>query len=207
MTLTLFHHPFSRASTTIWALEELGEPYELRFIDVLGGEQKKPELLSLNPMGKLPTLVDEDVVITEAAAIALYLADRYALGRLAPPPDAPQRGPYLRWSFFAPSVLEPSVTCRANDWSFKASSVGWGSYEATIAAMKSALAGGFILGETFSMADVVLGGTIRTLMQFDLLDKDPVFTGYADRLAERPALQRADARNAAIAQAHGLGEG
>lgn len=204
MTITLFHHPFSRANGMIWALEELGEPYALRFVDVLGGGQKTPEILALNPMGKLPTLLDGEVVVTEAAAIGLYLADKYALGRLAPQPDAPERGAYLRWSLFSPSVLEPSVMCKANDWSFRESAAGWGNYDAMIKALKSALAGGYILGDTFSMADVILGGTIRTLMQFDMLEKDPVFVSYAERLSKRPASQRADARNAAIAQEHGL---
>ena len=63
-------------------------------------------------MGKLPTLVDGDLVVTEAAAIALYLADRYAPGRLAPALDDPRRGTYLRWSFFAPSVIEPAVMAK-----------------------------------------------------------------------------------------------
>src|SRR5688572_12812227 len=106
MSLVLHYHPFSRASGTVWALEEVGLPYELRFVDILKGAQKSPEILALNPMGKLPILSDGDQVVTEAAAIALYLADRYAPDRLAPRIDDPARGTYLRWSFFSPSVIE-----------------------------------------------------------------------------------------------------
>lgn len=204
MTITLFHHPFSRAAGTVWALEELGEPYELRFVDILAGEQKKAELTALNPMGKLPTLLDGDAVVTEAAAIGIYLADKYALGRLAPPLDAPQRATYLRWSLFSPSVVEPGVMAKVNDWSFRDGSAGWGNYDSMIVAMKSAIAGGFILGETFSMADVIFGGTLRYLLQFGLLEKDPAFTAYMERLSKRPALQRADERNAAIVKERGL---
>lgn len=204
MTITLFHHPFSRAAGTVWALEELGEPYELRFVDILAGAQKNPELTALNPMGKLPTLLDGDAVVTEAAAIGIYLADKYALGRLAPSLDAPERATYLRWSFFSPSVAEPGVMAKVNTWSFREGAAGWGNYDSMLRAMKSAIEGGFILGETFSMADVIFGGTLRYLLQFGLLEKDAAFIAYVERLSKRPALQRADKRNAAIAKERGL---
>ena len=80
MSIVLYHHPFSRAANVVWMLEELGTPYELRFVDLMKGVQKTPEITALNPMGKLPILVDGETVITEAAAIGLYLADRYSLG-------------------------------------------------------------------------------------------------------------------------------
>lgn len=204
MSIVLFHHPFSRAVGALWMLEEVGVPYELRFVDILRGEQKQRELLTLNPMGKLPTLTDGDVVVTELAAIGLYLADRYAPGKLAPALDDPRRGTYFRWSLFAPSVIEPGVMAKLNGWEYRESAAGWGSYDAMIAAMKGALTGKFLLGDTFSMADVIFGGTLRYLMQVNLLPADPVFTAYVERLAERPALQRADARNAAIVEERGL---
>lgn len=204
MTITLYHHPFSRAAGTLWMLEEVGQPYELRFIDILAGEQKQPELVALNPMGKLPTLVDGETVVTEAAAIGLYLADRYAAGRLAPPLDDPRRGTYLRWSCFSPSVIEPGLMAKLEGWKYREGSAGWGSYDAMIRAMKSALGGDYILGDEFSMADVIFGGTIRYMLMVKLLESDPVFTAYAERLSARPALQRADARNAEIVQQRGL---
>ena len=109
MSISLYYHPYSRAAGTLWALEEAGVDYDLKVIDIMKGEQKGPDLVSKNPMGKLPTLVDGDVVVTEAAAIALYLADRYQPGKLAPAPDDPLRATYLRWAFFAPSVIEGSL--------------------------------------------------------------------------------------------------
>jgi len=71
MSLVLYHHPYSRAASVLWMLEELGVDYELRFVDLLSGAHKTPELLALNPMGKLPILTDGDQVITEVAAIGL----------------------------------------------------------------------------------------------------------------------------------------
>jgi glutathione S-transferase len=203
--ITLYHHPFSRAAGTLWALEEVGQPYELAFVDIMKGGQKAPEILAINPMGKLPTLTDGDVVVAEAAAIALYLADRYASGTLAPKLDDPRRATYLRWSFYAPSVIEPGATAKLNKWEFKPGQVGWGDFASMIAAMEYAIAGKqFILGDTFSIADVVFGGTVRFMLQFKMIEPTPTLSEYVDRLNQRPALQRADARNAAITAEHGL---
>jgi glutathione S-transferase len=203
--ITLYHHPFSRAAGTVWALEEIGQPYELKFVDMPKGAHKAPEILALNPMGKLPILTDGDAVVTEAAAICLYLADRYASGRLAPPLDDPRRATYLRWALFAPSVIEPGSMAKLSKWEFKPGQAGWGDYESMVKAMETALHGrDFILGDTFSMADVVFGGTLRYMLRFKMLEERPVFTAYADRLAQRPGLQRADARNAAVMAERGL---
>ena len=205
MSLTLHYHPYSRAAGTLWPLEEAGQPYELKIVDILKGEQKQPGLVAINPMGKLPTLVDGDLVLTEAAAIALYLADRYAPGRLAPALDDPRRGTYLRWSFFAPSVIEPAVMAKVSGWEVKEVAAGWGNYASMIATAKSALARGpFLLGEEFSMADVVFGGTLRFMIGFKQIEPDPVFTAYIERLEQRPALQRAEARNQAMRKELGL---
>ncbi|MEP7052993.1 MAG: glutathione S-transferase family protein [Pseudomonadota bacterium] len=205
MSITLYYHPFSRAANVIWMLEEIETPYELRVVDIMKGEQKGPELLALNPMGKLPTLTDAGAVVTEGAAIALYLADRYSYGKLAPQVDDPLRAPYLRWSFFAPSVVEPGALARSAGWAYKESQAGWGGHAAMIAAMESALAGrAFLLGDHFSMADCVFGGTLRFMLMTKMLDATPAFTAYAERLAARPALQRADAKNNAMRETLGL---
>jgi glutathione S-transferase len=206
MAITLYHHPYSRAANVVWVLEELGVPYELRFVDIMKGAQKAPEIVALNPMGKVPILTDGDLVVTEAAAIALYLADRYSLGKLAPSPDDPARAAYLRWSLFSPSVIEPAVAAKPSGGQFKPSQVGWGTYENVMAAMESAIAGkSYVLGDRFSMADCIFGGAVRFLLRFKAIEATPTFAAYAERLAARPAAQRADARNAAIAKEHGLG--
>jgi glutathione S-transferase len=208
MSIVLYHHPFSRASNVVWMLEEVGVPYEIRHVDIMGGAHKAPEIVALNPMGKLPILTEGDVVVTESAAIGLYLADRHAYGRLAPRVDDPARGTYLRWSLFAPSVIEPGAMAKMSGWEFKASQAGWGSHEAMLSAMESAIANrAFILGDTFSMADIIFGGTVRYMLTFKMLEPRPAFTAYAGRLASRPALQRSEARNAAIREERGLNRG
>lgn len=205
MSIVLYHHPYSRAAAVVWMLEEVGVDYELRFVDLLSGAHKAPELMALNPMGKLPILTDGDQVVTEVAAIGLYLADRYALGRLAPKLEDPQRGTYLRWSFFAPSVIEPASLAKANGWTAKPSQAGWGTYESMVSAIEFAISGReFLLGDGFSMADAIFGGTVRYMLRFNMLEARPSIVAYADRLAARPALQRADARNAAVIEERGL---
>lgn len=204
--LTLYYHPFSRAAGVLWPLEEVGEPYELKYIDLAKGEQKAPELVALNPMGKIPVLVDGDAVITESAAISLYLADRYASGRLAPRLDDPRRGTYLRWSLFAPSVIEPGAMAKLAGWQYKPGQAGWGSFDEMITAVEHALAGReYLLGDTFSMADVIFGGTLRYMLRFKMLPANPTIAAYVERLSARPACQAADAKNAAVVKERGLG--
>ncbi|MEQ1508080.1 MAG: glutathione S-transferase family protein [Myxococcota bacterium] len=205
MAVVLYHHPLSRANTVVWFLEEAGVPYELRFVDLRAGAQKAPELRALNPMGKIPVLVDGEAVVTEVAAIGLYLADRYAPGRLAPAVDDPARAAYLRWSLFAPSVLEPGALVKAAGWAYTASQAGWGEHDAMIAATRSAIGDGpWLLGDRFTMADAIFGGTVRYLLHTGMLAPEPAFTAYAERLGARPALHAADAKNAAVMAAHGL---
>jgi len=206
MSVVLYHHPFTRAASVVWMLEEAGCPYSLQFVDIAANEQKSASILALNPMGKLPILVDGTTVVTESAAIALYIADRYAPGLLAPALDDPDRGTYLRWSVFAPSVVEPGSMAQAAGWTFKSGTAGWGTHEAMVATMEAAIgAGPWLLGDQFSMADVIFGGTLRFMMRFGMAEPRPAFVAYSERLAARPALQRAEARNAAVVAERGLG--
>jgi glutathione S-transferase len=122
--------------------------------------------------------------------------------------DEPARAAYLRWSFFAPSVIEPGAMAKMASWSFKDGQAGWGSYDAMLSTIEGAVTGrAFLLGDTFTMADVVFGGTLRYMLGFKMMEPRPAFTAYAERLGARPALQRAEARNAAIREERGLNRG
>jgi glutathione S-transferase len=205
MSIVLYHHPFSRASGVVWMLEEVGCPYELRYVDIMAGAQKSPDMVAMNPMGKLPVLKDGDVVVTEAAAIGLYLADRYAYGKLSPRVEDAARGTYLRWSLFAPSVIEPGSMAKMAGWDFKPGQAGWGAYDEMLKTMEHAVAKGpFLLGENFTMADVIFGGTLRYMLMVKMIEPKPAFLAYAERLSSRPALKRADAKNAQVTEEKGL---
>ena len=111
--LTLYHAIPSRSSIARWMLEEVGEPYEVELLNLKNGDQRKPEYLAINPMGKVPTLVDGDTVVSEVSATCCYLADAYPKAGLAPAVTDKLRGPYLKWLFFVPSCVEPAVLDKA----------------------------------------------------------------------------------------------
>jgi len=85
--VTLYSNPMSRGRTVQWLLDELGAPYDLKVLDLAKGEQKTPQYLAINPMGKVPAIVHRGVVVTEAAAICVYLADAFPQAGLAPKLD------------------------------------------------------------------------------------------------------------------------
>jgi glutathione S-transferase len=95
--LTLYHAVPSRGMIVRWMLEELGEPYTVNVLDLAAGDQKRPDYLAVNPMGRVPALRHRDTIVTETAAICLYLADAFPQAGLAVPVGSPLRGPYLRW--------------------------------------------------------------------------------------------------------------
>ena len=100
----------SRAVTTHWMLAELDAEHEQVLVDFPKGENNTPEYRAINPMGKIPALVDGQVVITETAAICAYLADKFPDKGLAPAPNSTERGRYYRFLFFTGTTLEPMLT-------------------------------------------------------------------------------------------------
>jgi glutathione S-transferase len=206
MAIVLYHHPYTRAANVVWMLEEVGVPYQLTYLDLQAGEHKRPDIMALNPMGKVPILQDDSATVTESAAIGLYLADRYALGKLAPALDDPNRGTYFRWSLFAPSVIEPGAMAKAANWTFRDSNAGFGNFDSMVSCIQSAIGGRkWVLGEQFSMADAIFGGTLSYMLRFKMLESLPEFRSYCERLEQRPARQRANAINAKVAEERGLG--
>jgi glutathione S-transferase len=206
MSIKLFHHPFSRAADVVWMLEEVAVPYELVFVDIRKGEQLEDTHRARNKMSKLPVLDDDGVLISERSAIGLYLADRYSPGRLAPALDARTRGPFLRWCFYATAVIEPGCTAKSSGWDFKPGQAGWGRYEHMLETLDEGLSHGpYLLGEQFSMADIIIGGTLRWMLMFKMIDAHASYTAYVERLNARDAYRRATEVNQRIIKEHGLG--
>jgi glutathione S-transferase len=202
--LTLYHAAPSRSSIVHWMLEEVGEPYDIHLLSMQRGENRAPEYLAVNPMGKVPALRHGDVVVTEAAAICAYLADEFPQAKLNVPVGDARRGTYLKWLFFGPSCVEPAVTDRAFPRKEEArrGMLGYGDFDTVMDVVAKAVAGRpYILGEQFTAADVVIGSGLRWGMSFKLLPQRPEFVAYAARLAARPALQRAEAKDKELAAA------
>ena len=196
--LTLYHASPSRSSIVLWMLEELGEPYDIKLIKLSAGENLKPDYLAINPMGKVPALKHGDTVITEVAAICTYLADEFPHKKLNVPVGTPKRGVYLKWLFFGPSCMEPAVIDRAAPRKEEArrAMLGYGDFDTTMNVVAKAVAKGpWLMGDQFTAADVVIGSNIRWGTMFKLIPERREFTDYGARIAARPAVQRAEAKD------------
>jgi glutathione S-transferase len=190
--ITLYHSPASRAFTAYWMLEELGVPFKVQTIDIRKGEQKSPEYLKLNPSGKVPTVTDGKVVVSENPAIGVYLADRYGYGTLAPKIDEADRGAYLKWMVYATAVVDPVISLHAQKINVPGFGVSFGTYDDMVGVLTRALEGRkYLLGDRFSGADVVLGGTISTALYNKTLPPEPALLDYNARLTHREAYHRA----------------
>jgi glutathione S-transferase len=202
--LTLYHAAPSRSSIVRWMLEEIGEPYDIHHLSLSKGDNRTPDYLAVNPMGKVPALRHGDAVITEAAAICAYLADEFPRAKLNVPIGDARRGPYLKWVFFGPSCIEPAMMDRAFPRKEEArrAALGYGDFDTVMDVVAKAVASGpYIMGDAFTAADVVIGSGLRFGMQFKLLPERGEFTAYSGRLAQRPALQRAEAKDKELAAA------
>ena len=196
--LTLYHAAPSRSSITRWMLEEIGEPYDIHLLSLNKGDNRAPEFLAVNPMGKVPALKHGDVVITEAAAICAYLADEFPRAKLNVPVGDPRRGVYLKWLFFGPGCFEPAVIDRAAPRKEPArrAMLGYGDFDTAMNVVAKAVEKGpWLMGEQFTAADVVIGANIRWGTMFKLVPERPEFSAYAARIAARPAAKRAEAKD------------
>lgn len=200
--LTLYTNPQSRGRIARWMLEEVGQPYETVVLDY-GTTMKAPDYLAINPMGKVPAIRHGDAVVTEAAAICAYLADAFPQAGLAPAAGSPARAPYYRWVFFAAGPVEAAVTNKALNFAVpegRERMAGYGSFADVLNALDGMLGKtDYVTGGSFSAADVYVGSSIGFGMQFGIIEKRPSFERYWGRLASRPALQRANALDDALA--------
>ena len=201
--ITLFHAPQTRSSGVLALLEELGAPYTLQVLDRAKDELQSPAFLAINPLGKVPALQDGAAVVTEQVAIFLHLADLFPQAGLAPAIQDQLRGPYVRWMLFYAAAFEPAVVdkARGHDPGMRAMSP-YGSYQGVIDTVVTALQPGpYLLGSTFTAADVLWGSALWWTTQFKLVPEHPVIQDYVARVTARPAIQRAAAKDKALAAA------
>jgi glutathione S-transferase len=191
--IQLYWAPRTRSFSSLWLMEETGQPYERVLVDLSKGAQKAPEYLAVNPMGKVPALKDGEATLAEAAAICAYVAERYPEAKLAPSLSDPLRAKYLYWLFFAPSCIEPAMVQVATKIEMSSVSAGWGDAQRVFDVLDAALAKGpWILGETFSAADIAIGSGLNFAVRlFKMVPSRSSFERYIDACAARPAFQRA----------------
>lgn len=206
--LTLYHAIPSRSSIVRWMLEEVGQPYEVRLLDLQAGDNRSADYLAVNPMGKVPALDHDGAVITEAAAICAYLADEFPAAKLAVPVGTPQRGVYLKWLFYSPSCLETAMIDKGNNRPpVPPRQSSYGDFDTVMDTVAQAVKDGpYLMGQQFTAADVVLGSCLQYGILTKALPERPEFMAYLGRLRARPALQRSFAKNQALfAELHPTG--
>lgn len=196
--LTLFHAPQSRSSRLVWLIEELGAEVDIHYCDIVrndGSGARDPG--NPHPDGKVPALLHDGVLITESGAVAVYLSGLYPEAGLGFPAGSPERGRLLTWMFWASGELEPALW-GAISGRIETDPMARRRYDQAVNRLIEALwEGPWLMGERFTIADVIVGSGVAWARQF--LPDSPVFDRYVERLNARPAKQRADARDGDIA--------
>jgi glutathione S-transferase len=179
--LKLYGGARSRASIVRWYLDELGVPYEFVVLDMAAGEHRQAAYLEINPVGKVPAIVDGEFKLWESGAILLYLAEKYGKTALS----LEQRSILNQWILFSNATLGPGVFGEENR-------------EREMPRLMTMLNQlfehqPFVLGEEFSAADVAVGSLltfIPVMLQLDL-SAYPAVLSYMQRISDRPAFQMA----------------
>lgn len=195
--ITFYTNPMSRGRITRWMLEEVGKPYKTVVLDY-GTTMKAPDFLAINPMGKVPALVHNGTVITEGAAIITYLAVTFPEAGLMPADYAS----YYRWMFFGAGPLEQAVVNSSFGWKpaspQEAGRTGYGSLDSVARVLTDHLKDReFMVGDTFSAADIYVGSQIGWGLRFNTLPGNDILAAYWDRIKTRPALARSNDIDAA----------
>jgi glutathione S-transferase len=190
--MKLYEFGFTRSIRARWTLQELGVDFEAITVNLRAGEHRRPEFLQLNPAGKLPVLVDGDFVLTESAAIVLYLAEKY---RKFIPTDARGRAEINQWLMFTVTELEqplwriaknrqlyPEAQRLAADIPLAAQ-----DFRAMAEVAEKHMHGReFVVGDSVTVADFVLAYTLDWANEVQLLDRCPQLLAYMERMYARP---------------------
>lgn len=204
--ITLYSYPNTRSLRVAWTLEELGLEYACQHVDLREGINQSDEHLARHPDGKLPALSDGELTLFESVAICRYLAERYGEGRLLPS-DPLLRARVDQWLLFVISELEqPLWTQAKHKFALPQErrvpailpTAAW-EFQRALAALQRVFDGqGWLLGDEFTLADILLGHTLNWAHAF----KQPLpelLEAYRLRCNERPAMAAARAREQAAA--------
>lgn len=194
--LTLFHAPRSRSSRLVWLIEELGAEVRIEYCDIVRGDGSgAPDPNNPHPDGKVPALLHDRTLITESGAIAVYLSGLYPEAGLGFPPGVAERGILLDWMFWAAGELEPGLWGKISGATATDATARLRYQQVSDRLIEALWEGPWLMGERFTVADVIIGGTLMWARSH--LPDSPVFDRYLERLRQRPARMRAEARDEA----------
>jgi glutathione S-transferase len=191
----------ARDTRVRWALEEVGQPYEVRLLSFAA--MKAPEHLALHPFGQIPTYEEGALRLFETGAIVLHIGQRYA-GLL--PEDADARARAIAWMFAAVNTVEPPIldlsTARLfeadRSWSAERLPLVRDRVRGRLAQLSARLAGEAWLDGDFSAGDLMMASVLLRLRASGILDEYPNLSAYVARSEARPAYQRAFAAQLAV---------
>jgi glutathione S-transferase len=199
----------TRSLRALWGLKELGLEFEFIPVNLQAGEHKRPEFLALNPAGKVPVLVDGDLVLTESAAIVLYLAEKYPEKKLMPT-KLEQRAQVYRWVMFAMTELEQPLWRMAkhrflypeNKRLPQDIDLARDDFTAMAAVLDRHMKGRqYIVGDHVTAADCVTAYLMDWANEHHLLDSFPNLKAYLQRMYARSAAPQRIAEALASIQA------
>ncbi|MCA8049221.1 glutathione S-transferase [Burkholderia arboris] len=204
-TMKLFYYPGNASMAPHFMLEEIGKPFELEFVDRTHDQHKSTDYLALNPNGLIPVLTDGDLVLYEAAAICLHLADTHREQRLAPELGTPERAQFYKWLMWLTNTLQATLLAYfyPERWVDVGNSAGAAQVKAhaetKIAALLDQLdrqletsGGPWLLGTHYTVLDPYALMLCRWTRGFaEPARQRPVLGGYLQRVLARPAIQRA----------------
>ena len=195
--LKLYHSPQTRSSRMVWLLEEIGAPYEIEYLDIRAEGGAPESYRAIHPLKKVPALQHDGEIVTESAAICLYLSDAFPDAGLGPCAGEAGRGAYLSWLAYYAGVVEPALMVKAvGATGFSPLSAAWGDPELMIKRLEDTLAAGpYVLGERFTTVDILIGSTFQWAGR--LLPKTEAVEAYKARIMGRPAFRRSLAKDAA----------
>jgi glutathione S-transferase len=205
--IQIYGFPNTRSTRAVWALEEAGAEYGYTAVDLTRGEHRKPEFLKVNPGGKVPVLIDGDLVLTESAAICTYIGEKFPSSNLVPV-RADDRAYYFQWCFFAMSELETPLWTMAKYTRLLpeerrvpavAETCVWEFHRAAHILAQHMEGREYAVGGKFTAADILLGGTLNWARKSSIALNSEVLETYAERMATRPTLVRAREREAKAA--------
>jgi len=184
----------TRSLRALWGLNEVGADFELEVVNLLAGEHQRPEFMRLNPAGKLPVLVDGDLVIPESAAIVLYLAEKHPQSRLLPA-DLKARAEVYRWVMFAMTELEPPLWRITRHTALLPQekrlpqdvALAREDFARMATVLEHHMAGRtFIVGDAITAADCVAAYLMDWANEQGLLEGQPNLQAYLKRMYDRP---------------------
>ena len=196
--LTLFHAPRSRSSRIVWLLEEIGVAYDIRYVDIFRSMTRTGSRDPANPHpdGKVPALRHHSALVTESAAIALYLTDLHPAADLGAAAGTPERAAYLTWLAWTAGEMEPAFWSKISGAADSDPDARAG-YEAAISRLVSALeAGPYLMGDRFTAVDVMIGSALAWGREY--VPESAAIDAYLERVLNRPANARATARDDAV---------